>query len=153
MRRIVFGLLVAGVLSSATATAAHAAFYVGGGKGIKVAFRVRGDKVIAAAVTTRLYCKREESRLSRHFRKGYASPDYPLRLNARGVFSWDTTGRRQEESFTQEEFLSGHVGPKFVVGRFGYYESRSYEKQRLRCQTGSYPFGDYEVKFRARRRS
>jgi hypothetical protein len=70
-----------------------ASHYVGGGKGVRVTFRVKDRKIIGAEVVA------------------------PLRLNRQGIFRSDTTGLSQEEGFAEEDLLRGRVTADLVVGR------------------------------------
>jgi hypothetical protein len=135
------------------ATAAEAALYVGGGKGIKVTFRVKGHKLIQADVVARLYCiGRDGKEQFDRIEQQYATREDPLRIDRRGGFRWSTIGTRQEESFSLEEFLGGRVSGDSVTGRFEYF--RSGGRRQTRCRTGSFPLepGDTAVRFVAQRR-
>jgi len=150
MRRAILIPILALALGLSFTAGAEAALYVGGGKGIKVTFRVKGNKIVQADVVARLYCVGPHGK--RHFnrvKEEYAEPDYPLRLDRRGGFRWDTRGQRQEEDFALEEFLGGRVGPDSIAGRFEYFRSST----RVSCRTGSYPLraGVTELPFRAHR--
>lgn len=154
MRRALLIPILALALGLGPAAGAEAAQYVAGGKGIKVTFRVKGNKVVQADVVARLYCVGPDGR--RHFnrvKEEYAFPDSPLRLGRRGVFRWDTRGQRQEEGFTRQEFLMGRVAPASIAGRYEYFRSSGSGDRRVSCRTGSYPLrpGVTELPFRARR--
>jgi hypothetical protein len=152
MRRT-FVILVTGLaVGLVAATTAGAALYVGGGKGISVTFRVKGQKLIQADVVARLYC------VGRHggdqfdrIEEEYATPEDPLRLDRRGGFRWSTIGERQEEAFAQEEFLGGRISGGSVMGRFEFF--RSGGRRQTNCRTGSFPLdsGTTAVRFRALR--
>lgn len=154
MRRTILVSALSLMLVLASASGVEAAFYVGrGGKGIRVAFRTQGQKLVLADISVRLYCVTADGeRHFNHFKRRYASPESPLRLSGSGKFRWDSSGRPQEEGFTEEEFLVGRVGHDFVTGRFEYHRSYNLQHRRVRCQTGTYPFGPSAVPFRARRR-
>jgi hypothetical protein len=142
-------------LALASTSSAEAAFYLGGGKGIRVAFRVQGQKLVWANVFVRLYCVRPDG--ERHFnryKENFAEPEYPLGISPRGGFHWDTRGERQEQGFTQEEFLWGRVSRDSVKGRFEFFRSFSLRRRTVKCRTGSFPLqrGQTEVPFTARRR-
>jgi hypothetical protein len=154
MRRAILTAILVLMLSIAVVASSEAAFYVGGGKGIRVAFRVKGHKLVQADVVARLYCVGPRGR--RHFdriKEEYAFPDVPLRVDRRGRFRWDTRGEPQEEGLTLEELLVGRIGPDLVTGRYEYFRSLNFGRRRVRCRTGSYPLrpGKTEVPFRARR--
>ena len=155
MRRAILTpiLVVALVLGLGSAARSEAAFYLGGGEGIRVAFRVKGHRLVWASVFVRLYCVRPEGK--RHFnraKQSYATPDYPWRLTRHGTFRWDTRGLRQEQGFTLEDFIAGRVGEEFVTGRYYYERGFTLRRRMVDCRTGSYPFsqGESEVPFRAR---
>jgi hypothetical protein len=154
MRRLGLIPILTLVLCLATASCAEATFYTGRGDGIRVTFRVKGNKVTDATFHVRLYCKGNRNR--RHLNraeKSYAWPDEPLRLNRRGIFRYDTRAVIQEEGYSQTESLIGHVSHDFVVGRFEYLQSENWGRHHDRtCQSGSYPYGNGEMKFRASRR-
>jgi hypothetical protein len=149
-RMIVIAIL--GLAISLTATTAEAALYVGGGKGIRVTFRVKGHKLIQADVVARLYCigRHGEEQFDR-IEQQYATREDPLRLDRRGGFRWSTIGARQEESFALEEFLGGRVSGDSVTGRFEYF--RDGGRRQTNCRTGSFPLepGETAVRFMARR--
>ena len=152
MRRAILIALLGFVLVLTVAAGAGATYYVGGGKGIKVAFRVKGDKVTEAKIVARLYC--DGPRGGRHFERyerNYASPDQPFHLDRLGGFRWDATGGPQEEGFTLEYFLSGRVSRDVVKGRYEYF--RSGGNRPMTCQTGSFfrSFGERAVRYVARR--
>lgn len=147
--------LISMLVLGLSATSAEAAFYVGGGKGIRVTFRVKGHRLVWANVVARLLCVRPNG--EQHFnriKRNYATPDYPLRLDGRGGFRWDTRGRRQEEGFSVEDFLVGRVGPNLLTGRYEFTRRFSLRHRRVVCRTGLDPAhpGRAEVPFRARRR-
>jgi hypothetical protein len=121
MRRSASIAILVLVLGLGAAATSEAAFYVGGGNGIRVAFLVKGHKLIQADVVARLYCVGPHG--NRHFNRiqqEYAFPDSPLRLGRREGFRWDTRGERQEEGFTVEHFLAGRVGHDSIKGRYEY---------------------------------
>jgi hypothetical protein len=154
MRRAILIPLLALMLGFGSVAGSEAAFYVGGGKGVKVTFRVKGHKLIQATVVARLYCFGPHGR--RHFnriRDEYAFADSPLRLNGQNRFRWDTRGERQEEGFAVEDFLAGHVGRDLITGKYEYIRSYSLRHRHEDCRTGSDPLkpGETEVAFRARR--
>jgi hypothetical protein len=154
MRRTILLPILALILGLGWAPGAEAAFYAGGGKGIKVAFRVKGDQLVWANVFVRLYCVLPDG--ERHFgryKENFAEPEYPLGISPRGGFHWDTRGREQEQGFTQEEFLRGRVDRDLLKGRFEFFRSLSLPSRTVKCRTGSYPLqpGKTEVPFRARR--
>jgi hypothetical protein len=155
MPRLVLLPLLAFLLCLSLASSAEATLYTGRNDGIRVVLRVKGDKVTQADIHVRLYCRGNRGR--RHLDradKSYASPEEPLRLDRRGVFRYDTRGVIQEEGYSQTEFLIGHVGREFVVGHFEYFQSENWGRHHdRRCHSGSYPWGNTEAKFRARRRS
>ena len=136
------------------ASGAGATYYVGGGKGIRVTFRVKDHKLVQADVVARLYCN------GRHFQeqfdrieREYATREDPLRLDRRGGFRWSTIGERQEEAFSQEEFLGGRVSGGSVMGKFEFF--RSGGRRQTNCRTGSFPlrFGETAARFVARRQA
>jgi hypothetical protein len=154
MRRFSFIALLGLVLGLVSAPGAGATYYVGGGKGVRVAFRVTGDEVVKANVVARLYC--EGPRGGRHyerFERNYASPGQPFHLDRLGGFGWDATGGPQEEAFTLEYFLSGRVSGGVVKGRYEYF--RSGGSHHMTCQTGSFfrSFGEPAVRYAARQAS
>lgn len=154
MRRTTLIAILGLVLILSAASSAEAAYYVGGGKGIRVTFRVKAYKLIQADVVARLYCIGRHG--GKHFdriEKRYATPEDPLRLDRRGGFRWDTTGLRQEEAFALEEFLGGRVSGGSVTGRFEYF--RDGGRRQTNCRTGSFPLkpGDTALEFRALLRS
>jgi hypothetical protein len=154
MRRFSLIALLGLLLLLASAPGAGATVYVGGGKGIKVTFRVKGQKLIQADVVARLYCngRRFQEQFDRIERE-YATREDPLRIDRRGGFRWSTIGERQEEAFSQEEFLGGRVSGGSVMGKFEFF--RSGGKLQTNCRTGSFPLdpGPTSVRFRALRRS
>jgi hypothetical protein len=152
MRRIsliaLFGLL----LALTWVPGAGATRYVGGGKGIKVTFRVKGRQVIEANVAARLYCNGPHGR--KHFdrfQRNYASSEQPFHLDRLGGFRWDATGLPQEESFTLEYLLAGRVSRDAVKGRYEYLAAGGHRHRT--CQTGSFfrSFGERAVRYVARR--
>jgi hypothetical protein len=154
MRRALLIPILALALGLGSTSGVEAAQYVGGGQGIRVTFRVKGNKVVQADVVARLYCIGPKGR--RHFnrvRDEYAFPDAPLRLDRRGVFRWDTRGLRQEEGFAEEDFLVGRVGRDSIAGRYEYSRRVNYGDRQEDCRTGSFPQkpGVTEVPFRAQR--
>lgn len=152
MRRLMLIPSLALALTLVSASSAEATLYRGGGKGVDVVFRAQGRQLVVARVSARLYCVTGDGK--RHFsrvKKLYATPGSPLRLDRNGKFRWDSSGRPQEEGFTEEEFFAGRVGSNFVTGRFEYFRSINLRHRRVKCQTGSYPFGPSAVTFRARR--
>jgi hypothetical protein len=148
-RSIVIAILGLAVVLSA-ATAAEADLYVGGGKGIRVAFRVKGHKLVQADVVARLYCTRRQgqNQFDRVERR-YATREDPLRIDRRGGFRWSTIGSRQEEAFAQEDLLGGRVSGGVITGRFEFL--RSGGRRHTNCRTGSFPLqpGDTDLRFRA----
>jgi hypothetical protein len=154
MRRTFLTLVIGLAVGLVAATAAGAALYVGGGEGIGVTFRVKGQKLIQADVVARLYCvgRRGGEQFDR-IEENYATPEDPLRLDRRGGFRWSTIGGRQEEAFSQEEFLGGRVSGGSVVGKFEFL--RSGGRRQTNCRTGAFPLdpGTTAVRFRAQRRS
>jgi hypothetical protein len=154
MRRAIVTGILAVVLSLGLANSSEAALYVGGGKGISVTFRVKGQKLIQADVVARLYCVgRHGGAQFDRIEKEYAMREDPLRLDRRGGFRWSTIGERQEEAFSQEEFLGGRVSGGSVMGKFEFF--RSGGRRGTNCRTGSFPLdpGDTAVRFRALRRT
>jgi len=151
MRRLTLISIVALALSLGSAPGSKAALYRDSGDGFKISLRVKGAKLVWANVFVRLYCTRPtgERHLNR-FKLNYASPEYPIRLDGRGRFRFDTRGFRQEEGFTQEEALIGRVGAGRVTGQYAYYRSFTLNRRNVTCQTRSYPFGPSLVAFRAR---
>jgi hypothetical protein len=151
-RFITFSLLALMVFAFGCASESRAVFYFGGGKGIRVAIRTEGNRVVRAKVFARLYCVDEYGRRSfNRFKQEYASPRFPLRIDSSGGFRYIDRPPIQEESQTILEALIGHVGRSFVKGRYERYWSQSFRKVWSKCQTNSFPFGESEVFFRARR--
>lgn len=152
VRRTILTAILALALGLGATADAQAAYYVGGGKGIRVVFRVKGHKVIQADVVARLYCIGPHAR--RHFDRikyDYASPEQPFRLDRLGGFQWDTTGLSQEEDFRLEDFLAGRVSGDMVKGRYEYF--RAGGRRHTDCRTGSFPRlpGETAARFVARR--
>lgn len=153
MRRTIVTGILSAVLTLAVVGSSEAAVYVGGGKGISVTFRVKGHKLIEADVVARLYCNgRNFQEQFDRIEKRYATREDPLRLDRRGGFRWSTIGERQEEAFSQEEFLGGRVSGGSVMGKFEFF--RSGGRRQTNCRTGSFPLepGDTALRFVAKRR-
>jgi hypothetical protein len=137
-------------LAMGLASGAQAGFYLGHGHGIRVAIRVEGSKVIAANFFVRLYCLGPHG--SRHLNRanlGYASPQAPLKLDRDGTFRQETPEGAQEAGLRVEDELVGHVGGGAVTGSFRYELAITRKSGRTICQTGSYPFDDARLPFRA----
>jgi hypothetical protein len=153
MRRpIVIALLLSVGVSLGLVSSSGAALYVGGGKGISVTFRVKGQKLIQADVVARLYCVgRHGGEQFDRIEREYATREDPLRIDRRGGFRWSTIGERQEEAFAQEELLGGRVDGGSVMGKFEFL--RSGGRRQTNCRTGSFPLdpGATAVRFRALR--
>jgi len=151
-RTILIAIVALALVVGATADS-EAALYVGGGKGIKVTFRVKGHKLVQADVAARLYCagRHGQNQFDR-VEQRYATREDPLRLDRRGGFRWSTIGERQEEAFSREELLGGRVSGGVITGRFEFF--RSGGRRHTNCRTGSFPLepGDPALRFRARLR-
>jgi hypothetical protein len=155
MRRVLLVFILALMLCLGPAASSQGAFYFGQREGIRVAFRVKGHRLVWANVVARLLCIRPNG--EQHFnriKRNYATPEYPLRLDQSGGFNWDTRGRRQEEGFSVEDLLVGRVGTHLVTGRYEFTRRFSHHHRRVVCRTGLDPAhpGRAEVPFRARRR-
>jgi hypothetical protein len=149
MRRSIVIVTLALLFGLGMTVNSQAALYRGGGKGISVTFRVKGNKLIQADVVARLYCVgRYGGEQFDRIEQRYATPEDPLRLDRRGGFRWSTIGERQEEAFSQEEFLAGRVSAGSVMGKFGFF--RSGGRRQTNCRTGSFPLdpGATAVRFR-----
>jgi len=152
MRRFILIALLGLLLGLVPAPSAGATFYLGGGKGIRVAFRLKEHKLIQAEVVARLYCVGPHSK--RHFSRikfNYAFPEDPLRLDRLGRFRYDTRGLSQEEGFRLEEFIGGQVSGGSITGRYEYF--RAGGSRHMDCRTGSFPrtYGETASRFVARR--
>lgn len=131
-------------------TYAGSTLYVGHGKGIRIAIRIKGRRVLLVDALIRLSCVGPEGR--HHYsriRKRFAESAAPLRIDRRGRFRAQRE-RVEEPSYTFEEGLTGHVSRRYVSGSVFYFANKEYIHQR--CQTGRAPGGGrptVPVKFRA----
>jgi hypothetical protein len=151
-RNILIPLVALVVVSLGFVSESRAAFYFGGGKGVRIAIRTSGGRVVWANVFVRLYCVNENgARSFNRFKRNYASPEFPLQIDPGGVFRYIDRPPIQEESQTIDEALIGHVGHSFVKGRYEYFWSQSFRRLWSECQTNAFPQGESEVPFRARR--
>jgi hypothetical protein len=154
MQRAALIPVLAVAIALAASPSAEAAAYFAHRDGLRVVFRVKGHRLIWASVLARLYCKGPQGR--RHLYRTnelYAAPTFPLPIDRRRVFRYDTRGTRQEEGYSVEELLIGRAGDAAVTGRFEFSEVKSYGHRYVSCRTGSYPGsgGGISVTFRAER--
>ncbi|HET7416282.1 MAG TPA: Ig-like domain-containing protein [Solirubrobacterales bacterium] len=131
--------------------------YTGRGKGIKkVSFRLRGRKLIEATVVYLDRCTtRGEGQGGRYrLRQAltYASPRYPLRLDARGRFRVF----RSEVFFNADEteIFAGKVTSRSIVGKFARESNESAPESGIfdKCHTGPFEGPMEELSFHAWRR-
>lgn len=152
-------LLVAAVASAL----ADAALYRGGGKGIRIEFRVKGGEVAYALVRTTLHCTERGDRSRQRRRYGSVWGDGPrppvvsswgsrLAIDSRGRFEQPQYDGLEEPGFSSEEVFSGRVGTRAIRGVFGFeWEYRTFGRHEI-CRTNHFRgFGPRRIHFRARR--
>jgi hypothetical protein len=131
---------------------AGSTLYVGHGKGIRIAIRIKGRSVLLVDALIRLSCVGPESRHRYgRIRKRFAESAAPLPIDRKGRFRLGPE-RVEEPSYTFEEGFKGRVGPRSVAGSAFYFANKEYIHQR--CQTGPSPGGGRPptpLKFRATR--
>jgi hypothetical protein len=116
---------------------AGSTLYVDHGKGIRIALRIKGRKVVFVNALMHLSCVGPEGR--HHYsriRKRFAESASPLAIDSKGRVRFGPE-RVEEPSYTFEEGLVGHVGLQSVVGKALYFSNKEYIHQR--CQTGPTP--------------
>ncbi len=128
---------------------AGSTLYVGHGKGIRIAIRIKGRGVLLVDALIRLSCVGPEGR--HHYsriRKRFAESVSSLPIDRSGRFRLQRE-RVEEPSYAFEEGLTGHVSRRYVAGSVFYFANKEYIHQR--CQTGRAPGGGrptVPVKFR-----
>ena len=140
---------------------AEAAYYRGGGDGIKVEMRVRDHKIVFARVATKLYCSSGSGHKHTEPLRFYFGKDRRDATNARsgsipigrrGYFRDEFESPPIEEDGFEESVFRGRVGTGRVGGDFRF--RAFYEED---CRTGGYQRFAYgnkrkeRVHFRIRR--
>ncbi|MGB7686335.1 MAG: hypothetical protein WBL45_11205 [Solirubrobacterales bacterium] len=161
MRKLLIPIFLLVAFFAGAAASADAATYRGGGEGIEVEFRVKGQRIVYARIAAGLYCTRpHRGRYRNRIRSYFGSKDppldatvihtFPVPVHQSGRFMFEDRG--EEDSGFDEELLSGRVRHGSVSGSF-----RSLSSYDAECRTGDYQrFGNRNLakdtlRFRARR--
>jgi hypothetical protein len=110
-------------VASAQVGAGAAAYYVGGGKGVKLAVRVVDRKIVWAKLSVRERCY--SSRRGYYERtNAFQSMIESVPIGRTGNFRWAYENRRHTKNGSRSvevHSLSGRIGAKRLVGRVLYY--------------------------------
>jgi hypothetical protein len=161
-------LLVSALLALGCADQAPAAFYRGGGHGIKVKFRIADNRIVRGRIWTVERCTDRKGRRSRHRLRVYIGdyvhdkhlPKPPLtlfqeqRVSAGGRFRYDS--RYREPAYAHTLFF-GHARPGLLTGGFLQVDNGVFSPEGTSCRTDRFHHPKHRSKhsvirhFRARR--
>jgi hypothetical protein len=110
-------------VASAQVRAGAAAYYVGGGKGVKLAIRVVDRQIVWAKLSVRERCY--GTRRGYYERtEAFESMIEPVAIDKKGNFRWAYENRRHTKSGFRSvsvQSFSGRIGKERLVGRVLYY--------------------------------
>jgi len=116
-------LATIGLLLLVAPHAGAAAYYLGGGKGVRLAVRVVDHKIVWAKVRVREHCY--STRRGNYDRvEAFESLIRPVAIGRRGAFSWAFESKKHTKSGLRSvtvQNISGRIGTERLVGRVLYY--------------------------------